>query len=130
MGAASDTSEASAVRPTRLIACTTAVTEAMARTLTRMSTTVSVDHTIASKKHTSGPGVNVDAAYISSSGAGGGKPAPKMADVRLDHRELIWRKSFAGFRPPQTARAPRAPGDATRRRRQAWSVVMTIATAG
>ena len=32
-----------------------------------MSTTVRVDHTIASKERTSGPGVSVDAAYISSS---------------------------------------------------------------
>ena len=39
----------------------------MARTLTRMSTTVNADHTIASQERTSGPGVSVDAAYISSS---------------------------------------------------------------
>ena len=67
MRAASDTNKASAACPTRLIASATAVTEAIARTPTRMITTPSADHTIASKDCTNGPGVSVDAADTSCS---------------------------------------------------------------
>ena len=44
-------------------------------------------------------------------GAGGGKPAPKMADEMCDVIiERLLRKSFAGFRPPSTQLRVRGKG--------------------